>query len=171
MIPSTKRQGGAVLVVALVFLLLTAMISATVMQTSILEVRMAGNEQLREEAFQQVQAIVNAVAADTNNIVVAGEVGYKVCAVGVSGCDIQKISLDSEITTVPSGVDLEYFLERRAPLFASMPFRLSEDAAGSASAYSAALFEVVAEYDGSNAGLGRATVGQGIAVRVANSGQ
>jgi hypothetical protein len=168
---SVEHQSGAVLIVALVFLLLTAMISGTVMQTSVLEVKMAGNEQLNEEAFQQVQAITNAISADPNNLVVIGDVGYKICAVGVTGCDAARISLTPTINTAPNGVDLSYSATRKAPLFAPMPFRMSENVAGSASAYSAALFEINAKYDGSGAGLGRSHIAQGIAVRVANSGQ
>jgi hypothetical protein len=48
---------------------------------------------------------------------------------------------------------------------------MSESNAGSASAYSAVLFEINADYDGRSAGLGSSRVAQGIALRVANSGQ
>lgn len=166
-----KQQQGAVLIVALIFLLLTAMISGTVMQTSVLEVKMAGNEQLREEAFQRVQAIANAVTADSSNLVVAGNIGYTICPSGVAGCDNNSLSLISQVIAVPSGVNLDYKVQRLAPLFAPMPFRMSEDNAGSANAYSAALFEIDANYDGSDNGLGRAQIAQGIAVRIASSGQ
>lgn len=166
-----KHERGAVLIVALIFMLLTAMISGTVMQTSILEVRMAGNEQLHEEAYQQVQAITNAVAADPDSIVVTGDVGYKICPAGTNGCDLNSLTLLDALATTPIGVTLAYHVERLAPLFAPMPFRMSEDNAGSASAYSAALFEIDAQYDGSSAGLGRSHIAQGVAVRVANSGQ
>lgn len=168
---TNKHQQGAVLIVALVFLLLTAMISGTVMQTSILEVKMAGNEQLHEEAVQRVQAITNAISADANNLVVVGDVGHKICAAGATGCNSTSISLISAVTAVPDGVALSYYAERLAPLFAPMPFRMSEGNAGSANSYSAALFEINAQYDGSSVGLGRSQVAQGIAVRVANSGQ
>lgn len=168
---TTKREQGAVLIVALVFLLLTAMISATVMQTSLLEVRMAGNEQLREEAFQRVHAVANAITANPHNLVVTGGVGYKICAAGVSGCDSNNISLAGEVTTVPDGVALDYHAERLAPLFAPMPFRMSEGNAGSANIYSSALFEIDAHYDGRSAGLSQSRIAQGIAIRVANSGQ
>ncbi|MCW8195244.1 hypothetical protein F6455_10640 [Proteobacteria bacterium 005FR1] len=168
---SNKHQQGAVLIVALIFLLLTAMISGTVMQTSILEVKMAGNEQLQEEAFQRVQAVANAITADPNNLVVAGDVGYKICPAGVSGCDNNSLALPTLVTNVPTGVALSYHVERLGPLFAPMPFRMSEANAGSASAYSAALFEISADYDGGSAGLGSSRIAQGIALRVANSGQ
>jgi len=168
---SMQNQQGAVLIVALVFLLLTAMISATVMQTSILEMKMAGNEQMREESFQRVQAIANAIAADTTNLVIAGDVGYKICATGASGCNSTTINLAADVVDVPTGVTLDYYAERQAPLFAPMPFRLGENAAGSATAYQAAIFEIDATYDGTSANLGRARIAQGIAMRVAASSQ
>lgn len=166
-----KHQQGAVLIVALIFLLLTAMISATVMQTSILEVKMAGNEQLQEEAFQRVQAVANAIAADPDNLVVSGDVGYKICPTGASGCNNNSLALSSLVTSVPTGVTLDYHIERLGPLFAPMPFRMSESNAGSANAYSAVLFEVSADYDGRSAGLGSSRIAQGLAMRVANSSQ
>ena len=166
------NQQGAVLVVALIFLLLTAMISSTVMQTSVIEVKMAGNEQLREEAFQTGQAVTNAISADTNNLVVAGDVGYKICSSGLSsGCDSYVINLASAITTVPSGVTLDYYAERLGPLFAPLPFRLGENSAGSATAYVGAKFEVNASYDGTGARLGTSDIAQGIVLRVAASSQ
>lgn len=170
---TVNKQKGAVLVVALLFLLLTAMISTTAMQTSILEVRMSNNEQLKEEAFQQVQAVANAITANPTNLVVTGDVGYTICAVGVSGgsCDVSAINLPATITTVPAGAALNYSVERLGPLFAPLPFRVSENNAGSANAYKAALFEVDANYDGIAAGLGQATIAQGIAMRVAVGAQ
>ena len=168
---SLNNQQGAVLVVALVFLLLTALISTTVMQTSVLEVRMANNDQLREEAFQQVQAVANAITADSNNLVVSGDVGFTICAVGVTGCGAATITLASAITAVPVGATLTYQVERQGPLFAPIPFRVSESNAGSASAYKAALFEVDAQYNGVAAGLGQARIAQGIALRVAVGAQ
>ena len=168
----SKKQQGAVLIVALMFLLLTAMISATVMQTSIMETHMANNEQLREEAFQQVQAVANAISADSNNLVIAGDVGYTICSASLSsGCDAYQISLTSAVTTVPTGASLDYTVERLGPLFAPLPFRASEENAGSANAYKAALFEVNADYDGVAAGLGQAKIAQGIAMRVAVGAQ
>lgn len=166
-----NKQKGTVMVVGLIFLLLTATISTTVMKTSILEVKMAGNEQLREEAFQQTQAITNAISANSNNLVVAGDIGYKICATGASGCDAAVISLNSVVTTVPAGASVDYHATRLGPLFAPLPFRLSEGAAGSATAYVGAKFEVYASYDGAGAGLGNSDIAQGIIMRVAAAAQ
>lgn len=166
-----KQQQGAVIVVAMVFLLMTSFIATTVMKTSVLEVRMAGNAQLREESFQQVQAVANAISANTNNLVIAGDVGYMICETGGNGCDAHVIALNAAVTNVPVGVDLDFYAERLAPLFAPMPFRAGEDNADSATAYAAAKFEVNALFDGVAAGLGKSHIAQGIAMRVAVNGQ
>ena len=168
---SQFHQQGAVLIVALIFLALTAMISTTVMQTSVLEIKMANNEQLREEAFQQVQAVANAITANPNNLVVAGDIGYTICAIGATGCGSATINLTSNVTSVPTGASLTYNVIRLGPLFAPLPFRVSEANAGSASVYKAALFEVNAAYDGVTAGLGQAQIAQGIAMRIAVGAQ
>ena len=48
-----QAQRGAVLLLALVFMLMVAIIAATSMRTSILQLHMAGNDQFVEEAFHR----------------------------------------------------------------------------------------------------------------------
>jgi uncharacterized protein YceK len=148
-----------------------AMTSSRVMQTSILQMRMAGNEQLAEEAFQLAQGVINAITATPDNLVVTGDVGYRICARDTTGCDQAIIDLPAPLSVVPDGVLLTYEVERQAPLFAPLPFRLSEDRASSASAYSAAQFEIKANVNGTPAGLGRAGIRQGVVRRVSHDGR
>ncbi|HEY7772113.1 MAG TPA: PilX N-terminal domain-containing pilus assembly protein [Marinagarivorans sp.] len=165
-----KRQAGTVIVIALIFLLLTGLISVSAMKTSIFETKMASNEQLKEEAFQTAQGVVNAVTSDINNFVIAGDVGYKICKTGAAGCDSNTIALAATTSTL-TAKNVDYHITRKAPLFAPIPFRASEQNASSAKSYSAALFEVNAEYDGSQDRLGQAAIAQGVAIKVANAGQ
>lgn len=169
-----RRQRGAVLLVALVFMLLTSIIATTVMRSSTLEVKMAGNQQFQEEAFQHAQAIVNAIAIDDSNMPVIGDVGYTICKTGYSSsdCDTSLISLGSDLTSVPSGVALNYQVERMAPQFtSSMPWRPDEDQATGSGNFQYVFFEVNGEYDGVASRLGRADITQGLALRVAAGGQ
>lgn len=167
---TVQRQQGTVIVIALIFLLLTGLISISAVKTSIFETKMASNEQLKEEAFQTVQGVINAVSADINNFVIAGDVGYLICPAGRSGCDANSINLASHTSTI-TGSNVSYDVTRLAPLFAPIPFRATEDNASSAKSYSAALFEINAEYDGSQDRLGQAAIAQGVAIKVANAGQ
>ena len=89
-----SRQRGAILIVALIFLLLTAAVSITVMKTSVLEVRMAGNEQFSVEAFQKAQALSNAIAVNPGNLVVTGDIGYRLCGTAAVDPDGNAIMFD-----------------------------------------------------------------------------
>ncbi len=167
---SPGKNRGAVLIVALIFLLLLALVGVTVMQTSMFETQMAGNDQFKEEAFQRVEAIAAAIPADlvnvATNFTTAGGVGWTVCKTGstASYCDDKKISLAGDVTTVPSGVALDYYIVRQAPEFAKKPHkRRSEDkACGTSCTYY--YFEVVANYDSGDTRLGNATVVHGVEI-------
>lgn len=73
-------QGGAVLLVSLIFLLLLSIVAVTTMKINTLELLMSGNEQARIEAFQKAQAIVEAIDSDEDNFNVLGESRYMVCS-------------------------------------------------------------------------------------------
>jgi hypothetical protein len=172
---SRSPQSGAVLVVALIFMALTALISAGVLNSSLLEVKMVGNEQFKEEAFQTTEGVLDAIMAGyQNNLPVVGDVGYKVCAVGMgtgANCDAAVMRVPSTVSAVTTGVALTYQAERLGPLMAPMPFRQSEREASSAGAFNVALYEVNAVYDGRAVRLGHHEVFAGVAIRVAASSQ
>jgi hypothetical protein len=161
-----SRQRGAVLLISMVFLLLLSIIAGTVTQTSILEFFMAGNAQFREEAFQQAQALTTEIATDIRNFPVVGQIGYDVCP---SGCDAATQPLTF---SVPAGIEADFKVTRRGPLLLeSLPFRQTEGNASSSPNFDAAIFEIDVLVDGTKNRLGRAQIVQGMAVRVASSGQ
>lgn len=169
-----QHQQGAVLVVAIIFLMLTALISTTVLKTSILEIKMVGNAQFKEEAFQKSEGVIHAITSNyTANLPISGGIGYKVCATGSTdnSCNAKTISLTSSVTDVASGVNLAYTAERIGPLLAPLPFRESADRASGAGSFNVARFEIDVEYDGRSAKLGHHRVTQGIAVKLAASSQ
>lgn len=167
---SRSRNVGAVLLVSMIFLLLLALVAGTVMQTSMLEFKMAGNDQFREEAFQQAQAVAASISENGDNFPVSGDVGYKICLAGASGCDSTILTYDT--TVVTDSTLLTAFVTREGPLIMeTFPVRLSESQASSSTNYDAAIFEVNVEYSGSAQGLGNAEVAQGVAVRIASSSQ
>jgi Tfp pilus assembly protein PilX len=168
-VKSRNGNRGAALILAMIFLVLLALIAGTVMQTSIQEFQMAGNAQFREEAFQRAQAIAEEISEDLDNFPVTGDVGYKICATGCNGTNfIQALTT----ATVPTGVNVDYQVERQGPRFIeSLPFRQSQAEVSSSPAFDAALFEVSVSIDGSAARLGSAEVVQGVAIRVASSSQ
>ena len=167
MVNSSKSQRGAALIVALLFLLLITIVATTGAETSTLQLQMAGNEQSRVEALQQTMAVLDAIIDDADNAPVVGGVGFKICDVNStdSSCDLTEIDLDTAVTTVPTGVTIDYFVTRVGPLEVDAPI-MSEELASSASAYNFARQEITATVNGTDARLGNSTVVQGMQVRI-----
>ena len=162
-----ENQQGAALIVALLFLLLITLVATTGAENSTLQLQMAGNEQSRVEALQQNMAVLDAIIDDPDNTPVVGGVGFKICDVAATdaSCDLTEIDLDTTVTTVPTGVDIDYFVTRVGPLEVDAP-SMSEELASSASAYKFARQEITTAIDGTDARLGNSTVVQGMQVRI-----
>ena len=163
---------GAVLLLAMVFMLLLAVLAGTSMQSGIIQVKMANNELLKEEATQNTLAIVDAIGSHLENFSVQGRVGHTLCKPTASAeyCDSQKfVSLDPRVLRLPQGVTVEYEVERIAPLYLqSLPVRQAQDSVSSSLAYAAAIFEIHARVDGRESGLGFAEATRGVALLVPN---
>ena len=170
-----NKNAGAVLLLAMLYLLLMAMVAGTVIQSSILEFRMAGNDQFREEAFQKAQAIASAISENPDNFPVQGVVGQKMCKStdADESCSGENfISVAPAVEALANGVLVEYQVERQGPLLVdSFPLRSLQRSSSSNVAYDAALFETRVVVDGSDVGQGRAEVVQGVAILIASSTQ
>lgn len=101
---SPAKQAGAVLLVALVFMAALALISVTVMQTSTLELRMAGNEQEQAETLQKIQAALDEIREKDAYFPVIEE-GYLTCTTSDTraACNATIIDLSTELDTLLSG--------------------------------------------------------------------
>jgi hypothetical protein len=75
-----------VLIFALVFLAAIALISMTLMQTTTMELRMAGNEQERVETLQKVQAVIDQIIDDEDYFPVL-QTGTLICQLGDTDTD------------------------------------------------------------------------------------
>lgn len=169
-----NRQRGAALFTALIFLIIVTMLSLTAMRASVLELRMAGNQELKNMAFHRAQAVVDATIADSSNMPTLGGIGATNCIDG-----------DSDASCTTHGVDLadnflagesDYFdgdrsngeitvrVTRLAPLQAPAPRSIGT----SASIYSVATFQVAGEYDMSRIGQGNARIMEGVMVLISN---
>lgn len=167
MVKHGHGQRGAALIVSLLFLLLLTLVATTGAENSTLQLQMAGNEQSRVEALQQNMAILDAIIDDADNAPVVGGVGFKICDQSSTdtSCDLKEIAIDSSVTTVPTGVSVDYFVTRVGPLEVDAP-SMSEELASSASAYKFARQEITSTIDGTDARLGNSTVVQGMQVRI-----
>ena len=170
-LPRVRRlpgSHGAVLLLAMVFLLMLAIVATSVVQTAMLQLHMAGNDQFAEEAFHQVQAIATEVSLHPDNFLLEGGVGFSNCPVNVQGpqCDRSLLAVPAS-AVVPVGVKLDYRVTRQDPLlWQGFPVREAQDTASSSSRFDAAHFEIDVRINGSERRLGNAHIVQGVALRV-----
>jgi len=169
---NTHRQSGAVLLVAMVFLLLIAMLSTTTMSTSTMEVLMAGNEQSRVEALERSQAIVEVLGEDNATYRVQ-TVGYMRCSASHSHSNCDTVTANDLLITNTDVLGLlsaatvsysaEFYYEGGVPAVSL----------GNASgqSYSAAYFDIDVSYDDVNPRGGASEVSQGVGIRVPTSDQ
>jgi len=159
---------GAVLLLAMVFMLMLAIIASTVIQTAILQLRMAGNDQFFEEALHKAQAIATELSLSPDNFFLEGGVGFTNCPVGDESlnCDRSQLQIPGS-AVAPAGVEIDYRVIRQDPLlWRGFPLREAQDKASSSNSFDAAIFEIDVRIDGSEKRLGSAHIVQGIAVRV-----
>jgi len=162
---------GAALLLALVFMLMLAVIAATVMRTAILQLHMAGNDQFLEEALHQAEAIATELSLGRDNFRPGGEVGDVNCATGslAPDCDYRLLPPMTHAATA-EGVTLDYRITRQDPaLWRGFPIRESQQAVSSSAGFDAAIFEISVRIDGRAMQLGSAHVVQGIAMRIASA--
>ena len=91
---SRIHQRGAALITALIFLIIITMLSLSSMRSSTMELRQATNDEIRTTAFQNAQALVDAVLDTPSAMPVIGGVGYRTCSADFgSDCIIKTMSL------------------------------------------------------------------------------
>ena len=160
---------GSALLLALVFLALLGMLAGGALQRGILSLRLAGNAQFREEAQQQAESLVDALAQEPANFPVSAGIGHTLCIPGDPDevCAGDLAALPQRLRTVPERVELNYRVSRRRPLFLGrLPRRLDQSEVSSSRAFHAAVFEAQARVDGAAMRLGTAEVARGVAVLV-----
>lgn len=160
-----RANSGAILLLALLFLMLLGIVSATVVQTGTLQMRMALNEQLQMEALQDARALARAMAAIPGNFDSDQAVGSTRCEVEqlAQGCDLGGLQL-SEYQPMTQDASIEFRVVRQAPEFIENPQLLESLDSGSVARV--ALFEVQVLVDGSDAGLGSAEAVVGVMLQL-----
>ncbi|CAA0097243.1 Uncharacterised protein [Halioglobus japonicus] len=156
------------MLLALVFMLLLSMVAATVLQSAILQLHMAGNDQFKEEALYRAQAIVAELSLEPENFSLQGDVGRTNCPPGDDSpqCHQHSLQLPTSAQAL-EGYALDIRVTRQDPLlWRGFPIRENEHEVSSSNRFDAAIFEVDVHVDGSEARLGSAHIVQGVAVRV-----
>lgn len=174
---SSNRQNGAALFTALMFLIIITMLSLAAMRSSVIELRMASNQELKNTAFQRAQAVVDATIGDSTNMPTLADVGATNCmasepsAGDASVCDATGVDLDDNYL----GTMTAYFdgstengevyarVMRLGPLEKSAPRSIGTSAA----VYSVATYQVDGVYDLSEIGQGKAQIREGLMLLIA----
>lgn len=162
-----RKQRGAALFMALIFLIIITLISLSAMRSSIMELRMANNSEQEAQAAQRAQAVIDATIANTANTPVIGGVDETTCLVGKAGCTRSTIVLEDQATTFQDDLNeghIDVVVTRVAPLSKPAP-RIQ---GYSLPNYSVATFEVAGTFDGSDDGEGKAEIVEGVLVLIAN---
>lgn len=161
--PTRHRQGGAILVIALMFLIAITLYTVSSMRSSNIGLFMALNEESRVAAEQAAQALADAIVASPASTPVVGTTGYTACTAGESGCNRNDLPVtDADLANAVALSHVSARVERTGAIFRPPP-RVVET---SIDKFSSASFRVITTYDRVAEGLGREQVTEGVLVLV-----
>lgn len=162
-IASRQQQQGAILVIALMFLVAITLFTVSSMRSSNLGLHMAQNEESRIAAIQAAQALADVIVANPAATPVVGETGYTACTAGQQDCDRTDLPVtDSELSAEVAAYNLSAKVERVGSVFRPPP-RIVES---SIDKFTSASFRVTTTFDRVEEGLGRQQVTEGVLVLV-----
>ena len=160
---SRQQQKGAILMVALVFLVAITLYTVSSMRNSKLGLHMALNEESRITAVQAAQALADAIVANPASTPVVGTTGFTACTAGQKNCNSNDLSVvNSDLTTSVAANHLSARVERTGLVFRPPP-RVVES---SIDKFTSAQFRVTTQYDRMDEGLGRQQITEGVLVLV-----
>jgi Tfp pilus assembly protein PilX len=158
-----KRQGGAILVVALMFLVAITLYTISSMRSSNIGLFMAQNEESRVAAEQAAQALADAIVASPASTPVVGNTGYTACTANESGCNRNDLPVtDPVLASAVANDHMQARVERTGTIFRPPP-RVVET---SIDKFTSASFRVVTTFDRVEDGLGREQITEGVLVLV-----
>lgn len=160
-------QRGVALATALIFLVVITLLGLVAMRTSTTELRLARNEQVRMEAMQTAQSVVDKVLADSDNFPLTMDPDTPHCFVSGGG-DVQAVCPPEQAQLTLSGPDqplpplfqkgIHAEVRRLPPDRAPLPGGLLTSMAK----FSGAAFAVRGQYSRGQAGQGAADIEQGV---------
>ena len=158
-----RKQEGAILVVALMFLVVITLITISSMRSSRIGLHMAQNDESRISAIQSAQALSDAIVANPGSTPVVGSTGFTACTAGESGCNRNDLAVDNLILT--GQIDSDYVsarVERIGTVYRPPP-RVVES---SLDKFTSASFSITTTFDRAEDGLGTQQVTEGVLVLV-----
>jgi len=160
---SRQHQSGAILVVALVFLVAITLLTTSSMRSSNIGLFLAQNEESRISADQAAQALADAIVANPASTPVVGKSGFTFCTAGGYNCDRTDLPVENPVLAEAiSSTQMSAKVERTGTVFRPPP-RVVES---SIDKFSSASFRVTTTFDRVDEGLGRQQITEGVLVLV-----
>ena len=158
-----RRQQGAILMIALMFLVTITLLTLSSMRSSNIGLHLAQNEESRVTAGQAAQALIDAIVATPASTPVVGTAGYSACTPGEAGCDRNDLSIPNPTLAAEVAADhIQARVERVGTLFRPPPRSVET----SIDKFSSASFRIVTTYDRIDDGLGSEQITGGVLVLV-----
>lgn len=155
-----RSERGVALFVSLVMLILMTALVLSALRLSMTSLRNAVGEELRVDAFQNAQSLIDMTLAVPANTAVTGAVDRANCLPGVTDTDCY-----SNTVSTPVGMgtgDISVKVRRLAPEYAPPP----RGTGFSALKFASAQMQVESRYDATPYGWGRDQLQEGVAVIV-----
>jgi len=162
-IAGKQKQTGAILVIALMFLVAITLLTISSMKSSSIGLHMAQNEESRVAAIQAAQALADVIVANPASTPVIGKSGYTACTAGQQGCDREDLPVSDP--TIAGEVATYHFsarVERTGGTFQPPPRAVES----SIDKFTSASFKVTTTFDRVDDGLGRQQITEGVLVLV-----
>ena len=162
-IAGKQKQTGAILVIALMFLVAITLLTISSMKSSNIGLHMAQNEESRLAAIQAAQALADVIVANPASTPVTGKSGYTACTAGQQGCDREDLPVsDPTIAGEVATYHLSARVERTGGTFQPPPRAVES----SIDKFTSASFRVTTTFDRVDDGLGRQQITEGVLVLV-----
>jgi len=158
-----NRQKGAILIIALMFLVAITLFTISSMRSSKIGLYMAQNEESRVAAEQAAQALADAIVANPASTPVVGTTGYTSCTAGETGCNRNDLPITNPVLAGAIASDhMQARVERTGSVFRPPPRAVES----SIDKFTSASFRVITTFDRVDAGLGRQQITEGVLVLV-----
>lgn len=158
-----RKQRGAILVIALMFLIAITLFTVSSMRSTNIGLHMAQNEESRVAAVQAAQALADVIVANPASTPVTGTSGYTACTVGETNCDRYDLPVQNAVlATAVANNHISARVQRTGPEFLPPPRAVES----SIDKFVSATFTVTTTYDRVDEGLGRQQISEGVLVLV-----
>jgi len=162
-ISGRRSQGGAILVIVLMFLIAMTLFTLSSMRSSNIGLHMAQNEESRIAATEAAQALADAVVANPASTPVTGTTGFTICTAGQQQCDRYDLAVsDAVLADEIASNHMSARVERVGTEFQPPPRAVES----SIDKFTSASFRVSSVYDRADEGLGRQQIIEGVIVLV-----